>query len=199
MIIMGIDPGLATAGFGVVDWDGAERRARLLDHGAYASKPDKALALRLLDLATWLRERLEKWKPEAVAIEEVFHGRNAKTAVAMAHARGVCLLAASERGIAAYEYSALLVKKSVAGYGRADKEQLQSMVAKLLGLRDLPQPHHASDALAMALCHAYAQGDPRLAAARQLASDVGEGRDLLIGARNPDKIKRAWRNWKPKG
>jgi crossover junction endodeoxyribonuclease RuvC len=196
MRIMGIDPGLATAGYGVIDWDSARRRAKRVDHGAFISKPDKPLPERLADLAAWLRVALDEHSPDSVAVEEVFHGRNSKTAVAMAHGRGVCLLVAAERGIDVQEYSALLVKKSVAGYGRADKGQLQSMVMKLLGLEQLPEPHHASDALAMALCHAYALDDPRLKAARE--ANTG-GRDALIGARSGAKSRRAWRHYTPPG
>jgi crossover junction endodeoxyribonuclease RuvC len=196
MKIMGIDPGLATAGFGVIEWDAARRRAKRIDHGAFASKPATPLAERLAELAKWLRGAIEEHRPEAAAIEEVFHGRNAKTAVMMAHGRGVCLLMAAEAGVPVTEYSALLVKKSVSGYGRADKHQLQVMVAKLLGLDQLPEPHHASDALALAVCHAYAQGDPRLAAAREAGAG---GRDALIGARSGSKSRRLWRDFRPPG
>jgi crossover junction endodeoxyribonuclease RuvC len=194
MIIMGIDPGLATAGFGVIDWDPIRRRAKRVDHGAFSSEPTTPLSGRLVELAAWLRAKLAEHRPEAVAIEEVFHGKNSKTAVAMAHGRGVCLLVAAETGAEVREYSALLVKKSVAGYGRADKGQLQQMVMKLLNLDQLPQPHHGSDALAMALCHAYAQDDPRLKAARESNT---AGRDALIGARSASKSRQLWRNFRP--
>lgn len=151
MIIIGIDPGLALMGFGVIESDGY--RFKMLDYGvvetpAHTSEPD-----RLLMLWRGLNELLDKYKPDAVGIEELFFNKNVKTAISVGQARGVALLAVKNNGIPLYEYTPLQVKQAVVGYGRAEKKQIQMMVKTILNLRDIPKPDDAADALAVAITH----------------------------------------------
>lgn len=150
MRVLGIDCGCEKTGFGVVDTDG--RAHRFICAGVIRTSPKDNMARRLSQIHEGLCETLRRYQPEVVAIEEVFHANNVKTALKLAHVRGIALLAAAQAGVAVGEYSALEVKNSVVGYGRAEKHQVQSMVASLLSLSE-PAGEDASDALAVAICH----------------------------------------------
>jgi crossover junction endodeoxyribonuclease RuvC len=152
MRIVGIDCGAERTGFGVIESDG--RLHRFLSAGVVRLKSHDALEQRLKLIAAQLREVLSKFGPEAIAVEEVFHAVNAKSALKLAHVRGVALLIAAEAGLAVNEYSALEVKISVVGYGRAEKQQVQKMVCSLLGITREFESYDATDALAVAICHA---------------------------------------------
>jgi crossover junction endodeoxyribonuclease RuvC len=150
MIVLGIDPGTASTGFGVVESVGA--RLRLLVAGVIATRPGVALERRLAEIHARVGELLDAHGPEAVAIEELYFGANARTAFAVGQARGVVLLAAGQRAVPSRSYTPQQVKAAVCGNGRADKDQVARMVARLLGLDSPPSPDHASDALAVAIC-----------------------------------------------
>ena len=155
MVVFGIDPGSRTTGFGVIDVEG--NRLQCLDYGAARGGRrggENDFPSRLRRIYRQLSLSLQKHRPEVVALEEVFHAVNARTALKLGQARGVALLAAAESGAAVFEYSPLEVKKAVVGYGRADKQQVQLMVSVLLHLGEKPEPHDAADALAVAICHA---------------------------------------------
>ncbi len=152
MIIMGIDPGLALMGFGVMETDGY--RFRTLDYGVVDTPAGMDEPDRLLMLWDGLNALLKQYKPEAVAVEELFFNKNVKTAVSIGQARGVILLAVKTCGIPLYEYTPLQVKQAVVGYGRAEKKQIQLMVKTILNLKDIPKPDDAADALAIAIAHA---------------------------------------------
>lgn len=155
MRILGIDPGSRITGWGVVEADGWD--LRYIDCGAVrTASSGAALAPRLHALARGLREVLERHRPEVVAIENVFTAKNARAALVLGHARGACLLVAAEAGLALHEYQPMQVKASVCGYGRADKHQVRQALVTQLALREPPTPLDASDALAIACCHAGA-------------------------------------------
>jgi crossover junction endodeoxyribonuclease RuvC len=151
MRILGIDCGSERTGYGVIESDG--RAHRMVAAGVIQTDPKAALGIRLLDIAANLRDVIRRFEPEAGAVEEVFHAQNAKSALKLAQVRGATLLVLAEAGIPTGEYSPLEVKISVVGYGRAEKQQVQRMVQNLLHL-DSPQPEDASDAIAVAVCHA---------------------------------------------
>jgi crossover junction endodeoxyribonuclease RuvC len=153
MRIVGIDPGCESTGYGIIDTDGCEHRA--VAYGAVRTSARRPFHERLLKIHTELARLLTREKAELMAIEEVFCADNVASALKLAQARGVILLAAAQQGIPVCEYSALEIKRGVVGYGRAAKEQVQAMVAFLLALNDVPQPSDAADALAVALCHAH--------------------------------------------
>jgi len=155
MRILGIDCGAERTGYGVIESDG--RRHRMVAAGVIQPDPATSLGERLNYIASGLRAIIAAHRPEFVAIEEVFYARNARTALRLAHVRGVALLAASEAGLQIGEYSALEVKTAVVGYGRADKHQVKVMIRSLLELPDLPASEDAADALAVAICHATRQ------------------------------------------
>jgi crossover junction endodeoxyribonuclease RuvC len=157
--ILGIDCGTERTGWGVIESDG--RRHSVLGHGVIRSSPRDALGRRLTTIASGLRAVLENHRPEAAAVEEVFYSQNVKTALKLAHVRGVVMLAVTEAGVELGEYSPLEIKTSVVGYGRAEKQQVQLMVRTLTGLQDAIETEDASDALAVAICHATARGSPR--------------------------------------
>jgi crossover junction endodeoxyribonuclease RuvC len=150
MIVLGIDPGTASTGYGVVQGD----RSRLwaLEDGVIQTRAGTPLERRLADIHARVGELLDVFRPEAVAIEELYFGANARTAFAVGQARGVVLLAAGQRGIPSRSYTPQQVKGAVCGHGRAGKEQVGRMVARLLGLATPPAPDHAADALAVAIC-----------------------------------------------
>jgi crossover junction endodeoxyribonuclease RuvC len=150
MIVLGIDPGTASTGYGVVRGHGSQMRE--LASGVIATKPGVALELRLAEIHARVRELIDRHRPDSVAIEELYFGANVRTAFAVGHARGVVLLAAGERGVASRSYTPQQVKAAVCGHGRAEKDQVARMVARLLGLPAAPQPDHAADALAVAIC-----------------------------------------------
>jgi crossover junction endodeoxyribonuclease RuvC len=150
MIVLGIDPGTASTGYGVVQSSGS--RLRALDSGVIATRPGVALERRLADIHTRVGELLDAHAPDAIAIEELYFGANARTAFAVGQARGVVLLAAGQRGVPSRSYTPQQVKGAVCGHGRADKIQVARMVARLLGMPSPPSTDHAADALAVAVC-----------------------------------------------
>ena len=152
MRILGIDPGVATIGFGVVE---AERnRQRLIKCGVITTPAHTSLSSRLEQIFRDMQDLLTIFKPEAVSVEELFFNTNITTGIAVAHARGVILLACRLAGVPIYEYTPLQVKQSVVGYGRAEKRQVMDMVKRLCNLPAPPKPDDAADAVALALCHA---------------------------------------------
>jgi len=150
--VLGIDCGTERTGYGVIDSDG--RVHYLVDFGVIRTVKHAAMHQRLLTIATELRGKIREHQPEVVAIEEVFYAVNVKTVLKLSHVRGVALLAVAEAGLELAEYSPLEVKTSVVGYGRAEKSQVQLMVASLLRLESVIASEDASDALAIAICHA---------------------------------------------
>lgn len=153
MIIMGVDPGFAITGYGIVEY--RNNKLDLLDVGAVNTKAGELFTWRLLQIDETLTEIMRKYAPEAFAIEELFFNNNAKTAIAAAQGRGVAVMAAVKCGIPVYEYTPLQVKQSVTGYGRADKNQVQQMVKAILHLDQIIKPDDAADAAAIAICHAF--------------------------------------------
>ncbi|HLH01633.1 MAG TPA: crossover junction endodeoxyribonuclease RuvC [Bryobacteraceae bacterium] len=151
MRIVGIDCGTERTGFGIIETDG--RSHRFIEAGVIRTRPGELLERRLLSIASELRQVFEQFSPQIVAVEEVFHAVNTKSALKLAHVRGVVMLVAAEAGLPVNEYSALEVKMSVVGYGRAEKEQVQMMVLSLLGINRQFASMDATDALAVAICH----------------------------------------------
>jgi crossover junction endodeoxyribonuclease RuvC len=154
--IFGIDPGSLRTGYGCVQTDGS--RHRLVLCGALAPPAGTALPGRLHAIHAGLVLLLQESRPDCVAIENLFHARNVRSALTLGHARGVAMLAAVQAGVPVVEYTPAEIKQSVVGYGRAEKAQVQRMVTLLLGLDTPPSPYDAADALAVALCHAHAGG-----------------------------------------
>jgi crossover junction endodeoxyribonuclease RuvC len=159
MRVLGIDCGTERTGWGVIESDG--RRHRVLGHGVIRTLPRDPLETRLAAIAAALRAVIVDHTPEAAAVEEVFFSQNVKTALKLAHVRGVALLAIAEAGVRLGEYSPLEVKTSVVGYGRAEKHQVQLMVRSLTGLGEAIESEDAADALAVAICHATSSGAAR--------------------------------------
>jgi len=153
MLVLGIDPGTAITGWGLVKSDGDA--LTLVDYGTVRTSPDTALPQRLQTIHRELGEIFTSHQPSVVAVERLFFNKNARTAMAVGQARGVVLLAIADAGLALHEYTPLEVKQSVCGYGRASKEQIQKLVQLLLGLDFVPQPDDAADALAIAICHIH--------------------------------------------
>ena len=151
MIILGIDPGYAIVGIGVIEYKGG--RLRYIKHGAITTPAAMPTAERLKIIYNEINILLDEYKPDAIAIEELFFNSNQKTAIMVAQARGVLLVACANRNIPLFEYTPLQVKQSLTGYGRADKKQIQTMVKMLLGLNAIPKPDDAADALAIAITH----------------------------------------------
>lgn len=156
MIIMGIDPGTATTGYGVVALEAG--RLHSPSYGTIVTPARLPLPQRLHQIFQEMNRLLEQHRPDVVAVEELFFSRNSTTAFSVGQARGVFLLAAAQRGVDVAEYKPHEVKLSVTGQGRADKRQVAFMVRALLGLSELPHPDDAADALAIAICHAHHQG-----------------------------------------
>lgn len=152
MRILGIDPGIAIVGFGLIE---SERgRDQMLRYGAINTPAGLPLATRLLQIERDMEELLQLTKPDVMAVEELFFSNNITTGIAVAHGRGVILATAERMGVPLFEYTPMQVKQAVAGYGKADKRQVMDMTKRLLRLSDLPRPDDAADALAIALCHA---------------------------------------------
>jgi crossover junction endodeoxyribonuclease RuvC len=162
MKVLGIDPGTAVLGFGVVD--GQPGGARLVECGVLVTKARDPLPRRLRLIHEGVTELLVRHRPDAIAVESVFYGRNARTTMVMSHARGVILLAGEEAGVPLAEYSPAMVKKTVVGRGAALKPQVGYMVAQLLRLRAPPTPHDAADGVALALTHVLRSHRPALRA-----------------------------------
>lgn len=153
MIVLGIDPGIAIMGVGVIQYEG--NKFKPLYYGAIKTSSKDSTDKRLGIIYNQLLGLLEEFKPDAVVIEELFFNNNAKTAFLVGQARGVAILAAATNSINIYEYTPLQVKQGVVGYGRADKNQVQQMIKTLLCLKEAPKPDDVADALAIAICHAH--------------------------------------------
>ena len=151
MRILGIDPGFATIGFGMIDSERGEHR--LLQYGTVTTPADLAFPDRLVMIYDDMVRLLEVLRPEAVAIEELFWGHNVTTGIGVSHGRGVILLAIAKAGIPMFEYTPMQVKQAVVGYGKAEKRQVMDMTRRLLKMEKVPRPDDAADALALALCH----------------------------------------------
>ena len=162
MIILGIDPGIAIVGWGVIEYGGIGTKPRPIDFGAVTTPASMKTEDRLAEVYREISAVIAKYKPEAAAVEELFFNTNQKTGIIVAEARGVILLACRLGGVPIYEYTPLQIKQSVAGYGRADKNQVIGMVTMFLGLAKPPKPDDTADALAAAICHAHT-GSSRLA------------------------------------
>lgn len=152
MRILGIDPGIATIGFGVLDFD--RNSYRLVNCGVISTPAHTSLSARLEQIYDDTVNILEMFKPDAVSVEELFFNTNITTGISVAHGRGVILLACRKAGVKIYEYTPLQVKQAVCGYGRAGKNQVMDMVKRICGLPAPPKPDDAADAVALALCHA---------------------------------------------
>lgn len=153
MRILGIDPGFAIVGCGIVDYTG--NKFTVIDHMAVTTKADLPLEQRLKIIYEGVSDIIARYKPDAVAIEELFFNTNITTAIAVGQARGVILLAAVNCGVEVFEYTPLQVKQAVVGYGRAEKGQVQQMVKMILNLKEIPKPDDVADGLALAICHAH--------------------------------------------
>jgi crossover junction endodeoxyribonuclease RuvC len=156
VIVLGIDPGTAALGYGIVERTGGKLRA--IDHGCLETSPDLALPERLLAIHSLVDELISLHEPAVVAVERLFFSRNAQTAMAVGQARGIVLLAAAQHGRPVREATPNEVKSAIAGYGAADKQQVQRMVQLVLGMAELPRPDDAADALAIAVCIANRVG-----------------------------------------
>ncbi len=156
MVVLGIDPGTANTGYGVVYAQGARMAA--LDGGVIGTQAGRPLELRLARIHERMRDLIEEHSPDAVAVEDLFFGNNARSAFAVGQARGAVLLTAGLAGLPCFSYTPQAVKQAVCGSGAAAKEQVQRMVGALLALPEPPEPDHAADALAVAICHANGQG-----------------------------------------
>jgi crossover junction endodeoxyribonuclease RuvC len=179
MRVLGVDPGSLTTGWGVVEGDGDGRRYQLVEFGALKLTAGTTFSSRLLKICRGLEEVINRLKPDVCAIEDTFYANNPKVTMKLGQVRGVALLVAESAALEIHEYSPRLVKQTVAGYGNAEKQQVQEMVRVLLSLRSVPEPHDAADALAVAICHFHHNGirkrlvapesrvrpDPRLVAA----------------------------------
>ena len=152
MRILGIDPGVATVGFGLIESDRATQQ--MVQYGAITTSAGLPLATRLVQIAADLEELITQFKPDEIAIEELFFSKNITTGIAVAHARGVILYTAERLRIPIYEYTPMQVKQAVVGYGLAEKHQVMDMTRRLLKLRAVPKPDDAADALAIAICYA---------------------------------------------
>ncbi len=151
MIILGIDPGYAIVGYGVIEVDKGKFTA--IDYGVIRTPQYESISVRLSMIARDLQAIIDKYKPDAVAIEELFFSANRKTGIMVAEARGVILLTCANSCGNLYEYTPMQIKQAITGYGGADKQQIQHMITLLLRLKSIPKPDDAADALAVALCH----------------------------------------------
>ena len=156
MIILGIDPGFAIVGWGVLEYK--NNKFRVLGYGAITTDAHTPFPLRLQTIYNDMCYIFEKYKPEVMSMEKLFYNNNAKTVIDVAQARGVITLSAQNYGVDIFEYTPLQVKQSVVGYGRAEKKQVQEMTRVMLGLSSIPKPDDTADALAMAICHGHCTG-----------------------------------------
>lgn len=152
MRILGIDPGVAIVGFGVLDHE--KGQSKMLQYGVITTEAGLPLATRLVQIESDLKQLIEHFQPDVISIEELFFSKNITTGIAVAHARGIILCTAEKMGIPIYEYTPMQVKQAVVGYGLAEKRQVMDMVRRILKLNAIPKPDDAADALAIALCHA---------------------------------------------
>jgi crossover junction endodeoxyribonuclease RuvC len=153
MRILGVDPGYAISGYAVVDYEG--NKFKVIKYGVIRTPSKMKMQDRLNKLFEKYTLLIEKYKPDHMAIEELFFNKNVKTAIAVGQARGVHIVAAVQNKVPVYEYTPLQVKQGVVGYGRAEKNQVQEMVKMLLNLKTIPKPDDAADALAITICHAH--------------------------------------------
>jgi crossover junction endodeoxyribonuclease RuvC len=156
VVILGIDPGVATVGFGLISESGGIPAP--MRHGVITTRAGARLALRLAQIHDDVSELIAAFKPDAIAVEELFFNTNLKTAIAVAQGRAAVILAGEKNAVPMYEYTPLQVKKAIAGYGRASKKQMMDMVRRLLSMQEVPKPDDAADALAIAICHARTKG-----------------------------------------
>lgn len=156
LVILGIDPGLATVGYGIIRSEGSKLSP--VDYGTIDTKAKTPMPERLDKIYQGMRQLLTLFTPDVVAFEELFFYNNITTAIAVSQARGVCVLAAQQTGVPLYEYTPMQIKLAAAGYGHAKKPQVQNMVQVLLGLKSIPKPDDAADALAVAICQANCTG-----------------------------------------
>ena len=152
MRILGIDPGIAIVGFGLIESNRGS--VRMLQYGAVTTEAGLPLATRLVQIENDMTALIAQLKPDEIAVEELFFSKNITTGIAVAHGRGVILCTAERLGVPIFEYTAMQVKQAVAGYGLADKKQVMDMTKRLLKLKAVPKPDDAADALAIAICHA---------------------------------------------
>ncbi len=155
MKILGIDPGIAIMGYGVVEFDG--NKVKVIENGVVTTSSKTKTPERLSILYNNLNEIILEHKPDEFAIEELFFNQNVKTAITVGHARGIQILCAQENNLPIFEYTPLQIKQAITGYGRASKMQMQKTVTTLLNLKEIPKPDDAADALSVALCHALSQ------------------------------------------
>ena len=156
MKVLGIDPGSETLGWGVVEGEGL--KYKLVDFGTVKSSPKEDFSKRLLKIGNGVGEVIEKFQPDVISVEEAFYATNVKVALKLGQVRGVVMYIGEKSGLEVSEYSPRLIKQTVVGYGNAEKHQVQEMVKVLLRMKDLPQPHDAADALAIAICHFHHAG-----------------------------------------
>ncbi len=187
MKIFGIDPGSGRTGYGCVENLGSDHR--LVICGTLSAPPRSTFPDKLRFIHAGLAVLLAEHRPDCVAVEGVFHARNARTALKLGQARGVALLAASEAGLAAVEYSPAEIKRAVVGFGRAEKHQVQQMVKLLLGLSALPSPHDAADALAVAICH--------MNRSTGVVAESAAVADREVSAKRGVAPPRSWRDYRP--
>jgi crossover junction endodeoxyribonuclease RuvC len=178
--IFGIDPGSERTGYGCIDRVGS--RHQLVVCGSLTGPPRAAFPDKLKAIHAGLVVLLREQRPDFVVVETIFHARNVRSALKLGHARGVALLAAAEAGIPVVEYAPAEIKRAVAGYGRAEKQQIQQMIKILLGLDRVPSPHDVADALAVAVCHLHSTTGP-----------IGE----RMRAERPGSTVRSWRDYRP--
>ena len=153
MRILGIDPGFAITGYSIIDYQG--NKFKLVDSGAVLTKAGESFPLRLTKIYDDVTELINKYRPDAISVEELFFNNNQKTAINVAQARGVILTVGCKNNIPTYEYTPLQIKQAVAGYGRADKVQVQKMVKTILNVEKLPKLDDTTDSMAAAICHAH--------------------------------------------
>ncbi len=171
MLILGIDPGTAITGYGLVHED--DVGLALVAYGVITTPAGQSLSERLQIIYQGLRDVIREHQPEAAAVEELFFSRNVRTALSVGHARGVILLALADAGLPVHEYKPVQVKQAVAGYGGADKRQVQEMVRMLLDLEHVPKPDDAADAVAVAVCHIHSARMAAMIADADQTTDAG--------------------------
>ena len=160
MRVLGIDPGYAIVGVGVVDYNG--NAFKVVNYDAITTKAGTDFNYRLQIIYDNMCQIIDTYKPEYMSIEKLFFNTNSTTAISVAQARGVILLAAKQKGVKIYEYTPLQVKQAVTGYGKAEKRQVMELTKMLLGLKEIPKPDDTADALALAICHAHSASSPLL-------------------------------------
>ncbi len=192
MVIMGIDPGYAIVGYGVVDYE--NNKFTPLEFRSITTPAGMPLERRLEIIYDSLTAVFLQYKPEAVAVEQLFYQHNQTTVISVAMARGVILLSAQKCGIPFYEYTPMKIKQSVAGYGGADKQQVMEMTRRLLGLREVPRPDDTADALAVAICHAHSSNSAlsRIEAVSKLGKYNTGGDRSTAYTESGLKIRSSW-------